>query len=134
MACARAIRPVPGNLRVLVVDDEDEILAMIGAALSESGHQPTLARTDVEAYRHLDLEAESYDAVIVDVNLGSGTTGFDVARYARRSDPYLPVVYVTGYGRASVGRFGVYGARVLEKPFNGEQIVALLESVVQDAG
>lgn len=134
MACARAILPLPGALHVLVVDDEADVVRLVADALKEGGHRPVTALTDAEAYRIIDLEGEALDAVIVDVNLGPGTTGFDVARYARRTDPYLPVIYITGHGRAAVGRFGVYGARVLEKPFNGEQIVAVLEALVSEGG
>jgi DNA-binding NtrC family response regulator len=134
MACARAIVPLPGALHVLVVDDEPDVLRLVAEALREDGHRPVTAQSDAEAYRILDLEGENLDAVIVDVNLGPGTTGFDVARYARRTDPYMPVVYITGHGKAAVGRFGVYGARVLEKPFNGEQIVAVLETLVAEGG
>jgi predicted esterase len=32
--------------------------------------------------------------MIVDVTLGTGTTGFDVARFARQLDPHLAVIYV----------------------------------------
>lgn len=126
---------MPGALasaarRVLVVEDDLRVLGVISDALSEVGFECVCAVNDAVAYRELEASAGSYAALVADINLGPGTTGFDVARKARRQQPTLPVVYVTAQARDSVDRFGVGGAALIEKPFApGELVGAVLRLV-----
>jgi FixJ family two-component response regulator len=71
----------------------------------------------------------TFAAVILDVNLGSGTTGFDVARFARQVVPDLPVIYVSGDAdRVSFETFGVPGSEFLEKPFAPEDMLRIIRA------
>ena len=115
--------------RVLVVEDEAEVCDLIQEQLGEEGYEVICASNDDVAYRTLQREARSFAAVIVDINLGKGTTGFDVARQARRLNPTLPVVYVTGGDPVSVETHGVDGAALVLKPFDREDLLGALETV-----
>jgi CheY-like chemotaxis protein len=55
--------------------------------------------------------------LVADINLGKGTTGFDVARRARQLNPDIKVIYITGQA-AQVGKFGVEDAEMFPKPFS----------------
>jgi DNA-binding response OmpR family regulator len=65
----------------------------------------------------------------VDVNLGRGTTGFDVARFARQVIPDLSVIYITGEASAgSFMAFGVPESDYIQKPFAPGELVEKLRA------
>ena len=115
--------------RVLVVEDEAEVCDLIQQQLGDEGYEVVCAGNDDAAYRTLQREARSFAALIVDINLGRGTTGFDVARHARRLDPAVPVVYVTGGDPSIVDAHAVDGAALVLKPFDREDLLGALEKV-----
>jgi len=80
-------------VRALLVEDDARDRQLLTAALEFRGAQVICAATDQDAY---DLMAtEDVDLLIADIDLGEGTTGYDVARAFRRRSPTLPVFYVT---------------------------------------
>ena len=96
--------------------------------LDPHGFEVTCALGDDAAYRALGRSPSDYRAFIIDIDLGEGTTGFDVARYARRLAPHTPVIFMSGEGDgASVGRFGVPGSIFLRKPFTPEELVQVVQ-------
>ncbi|HYF23434.1 MAG TPA: response regulator [Caulobacteraceae bacterium] len=113
--------------RILVVEDEDELCVLLADQLESAGYQPVCVSDDETAHRTLDAEHRALTALVVDINLGRGTTGYDVARYARRLNPSLPVIYTTGGAAESFTAHQVEGARLLEKPFTREELLAALE-------
>jgi DNA-binding response OmpR family regulator len=106
--------PLAG-ISALIVEDEPLIGMSLEAALSDAGAKVCWVPTDDAAYRKLSA-AGLFNLLIADINLGQGTTGFDVARYARRLDPLLPVIHLSGESPNSVESFGVSGAVFLAKP------------------
>ncbi len=98
---------------------------MICEDLQKQGLSCACARSDREAYKLLGSQA--FDAVVVDVNLGFGTTGFDVARRARQVTPEIRVVYMSGEANArSWMSFGVPSSDYVSKPFPLERLASLL--------
>jgi DNA-binding response OmpR family regulator len=118
-------------VNVLLVEDELQVAELTRDALAEKGFRVTVALDDQMAYRALEGEARSFAAVVTDINLGPGVTGFDVARRARQLNDGIKVVYISGQGPHS-GQFRVADALMVEKPFNprdlAEQIASFVES------
>jgi DNA-binding NtrC family response regulator len=113
-------------VRVLVVDDDPAICNIISLFLEEAELLPVCATTDREAYR-LITSLPTIRGLVVDVNLGPGTTGFDVARFARRVIPGLPVVYISGQATPlAYGSFGVPESDFVEKPFTPKDLLSPL--------
>jgi DNA-binding response OmpR family regulator len=111
--------------RVLVVDDDAGLLAMMCEDLQKQGLACVCARSDREAYKL--LATQPFDAIVVDVNLGIGTTGFDVARRARQVTPEIRVVYISGDANArSWMTFGVPSSDYVSKPFPLDRLAGLL--------
>ncbi|MCR5878935.1 response regulator [Phenylobacterium sp. J367] len=96
-------------VRVLLVEDEADVREVIEEAFVARGLDVRTASTDEEAYRVLKADGRSFGVLVADINLGAGTTGFDVARQARLVNPNLSVIYITGHA-AHLDRFGVEGA------------------------
>lgn len=102
---------------VLLVEDDSEIRELIEDAFEDRGLKVRSADSDRAAYEILEGEARSFGVLVTDINLGVGTTGFDVARRARQLHPAIHVIYITGL-TAQLSRFGVEGGEIFPKPFN----------------
>ncbi|MDQ3851319.1 MAG: response regulator [Thermoproteota archaeon] len=74
------------KLRILVVDDEPDILFTLNAVLSEQGHYVKTFDNPIEALSHLTSNSNNevapyYDLVITDYRMpGSGMSGLDLAK------------------------------------------------------
>lgn len=116
---------------VLVVEDENEVLEVVQDALERRGLTVRTADSDEHAYAILEAEARSFNLLIADINLGVGTTGFDVARRARQLHPDLQVVYITGHA-AHLDRFGVPDAVMFPKPFYPEELAERVVDIIEN--
>lgn len=106
---------------VLLVEDEADVRELIAEAFAEHGIEVRSAENDERAYEMLRESAKDFAVLVADINLGAGTTGFDVARRARTLNRDLKVIYITGHA-AHLGRFGVEGALMFPKPFNPHEL------------
>ncbi len=131
---AAAARRAESALTVLVVDDEREVCDLISDILETAGFDALCVASDTEAYRVL-LQIERFAAILIDIHLGRGTTGFDVARFARQRNPRVPILYISGKsGEDSFRSFGVSGSAFLQKPFAADDLVAKLLDLVDSDG
>ncbi|KQT08319.1 MULTISPECIES: response regulator [Bradyrhizobium] len=123
---------------ILVIEDEDAILAVVEDALAEGGFQIATAKTGKEAIALLKGGLVPYRALVTDVNLLGDRDGWEVARAAREIDPHFPVVYMTGGAADKWPVLGVPNSILLQKPFAPAQVVAavsqLLNAGSQQAG
>jgi CheY-like chemotaxis protein len=113
--------------RVLVVEDDPGVCDLISEVLQEADIRTVCARTDREAYAAIPT-LPTFRALVVDVNLGKGVTGFDIARFARQVIPDIAVLYVSGQSSAeAVDSYGVEDGGYLAKPFTPEALVQALK-------
>ena len=117
--------------RILLVEDEADIRELIEDAFAERGLELRSAASDRAAYEILEAGAGEYDLLIADINLGEGTTGFDVARRARQLNNALRVIYITGHA-AHLARFGVDGGEMFPKPFRPAELADRAMQVLDD--
>ena len=126
---AAAARQTELNTRVLVVEDEHDVCELMADILEAAGFQVCCVNTDGEAYALLGRTRVA--ALVVDINLRAGTTGFDVARFARQAWPGLPTLYVSGQAsERSFSAFGVPGSVFIEKPFKPDELLVRLQALV----
>jgi DNA-binding response OmpR family regulator len=86
------------SVRILVVEDEQELARMANVVLSQRGHSVVVAASGDEA---LDaLHRERFELVISDLGLGAGANGWDLAQAVRDHWPGTRFVLVTGWGAA----------------------------------
>lgn len=83
---------------VLLVDDHRFTRVTLGNALAGRGHHVHALGSAREALAWLATpEAESIDVALVDLDLGTGPTGLDLARELRERRPGLGIVLLTSY-------------------------------------
>jgi len=83
------------SARVLVVDDEAEVRAVLGELLTAQGHR-ILEAADGPAALTL-LETEPVDLVLSDLSM-PGMSGWELAAACRTKFPEVPVGLITGWG------------------------------------
>lgn len=112
--------------RVLIVDDDRSLAALIEEELGKAGFDCVRAASDVNAQRALST-GRPFDILVTDVNLGEGVTGFDLGRLARQRHPKIRVVYTSGEANAQQWMaFGVPASDYLSKPFTLDKLTALV--------
>ena len=116
--------------RVLVVDDEPEMGALLGKGLGRRGYQVRTAGSAAEA---LAILAEhDVEVVVTDLNM-AGMSGLDLAERIVANRPGLPVIVLTAFGslEAAIGalRSGVYD--FLAKPVELDVVAVAVERAVR---
>ena len=84
--------------KVLVVDDDPVVGASFNRVLSGKGYIVVAAENGADALAK--LKDEKFDAVFTDLRM-PGMDGLQVAEKIKATQPWIPVVLVTGYGSAA---------------------------------
>lgn len=115
--------------RVLVVDDEPDILLMLRIALETEGHDPTLAADGESALARLD--DESFDCVLLDLMMPV-MDGLEVMNRLRGRPHAPPVVVFSAKSSIDdmVRAFESGATDYLLKPFSPAGLARLIETVV----
>lgn len=112
--------------RVLVVDDEKDVRAMIAIVLRVRHFEVIEAATAAAGLKA--FEGASFDAAIVDVFLAD-SNGFDLIAALRERAPTLPVVAVSGIATVELASpaVGISNVVSLQKPFRPNDLIAAIE-------
>lgn len=119
-----------GELVVLIVEDYQEIQAIVEDALTDAGFEPTIAASGEEAVTLLKGNKTTYRALVTDIALRGSMDGWEVAKQAREIDPAFPIVYMTGASADQWGVKGVPNSILLTKPFAPPQLVTALSQLL----
>lgn len=81
------------KLRVLIVDDEPLVRSLLAEVLKTLGYETKSAEGSAEARKiHQSFDA---DVAIIDVDLGAGPNGFDLASALRAVSPAIAIIFLT---------------------------------------
>ena len=116
--------------KVLVVDDDKAILAMLHKALKSNGIENDLAISG-EAALEL-LEVNQYDLILLDINM-RGINGFEVIQRIRSKGLTTPIMVVSGRKEDQDALYGLeIGADdYIIKPFNPVTLVAKAKALIR---
>lgn len=124
---------MPQTPAVLLIDDEDVIHQVVVPALFDAGFEVASARRAEQALSLFRRRTTDFCAIITDVNLGPGLSGWDVARLARELVVDIPVIYATASAAHQHPVQGVAGSVVLHKPFLPEELIDALGALLDRA-
>lgn len=115
---ARPEPVLPPGLRVLLVEDDAEVRAVIETFLHQLDCRVLAVATAEQALPALDRAAPPFDLLLSDIALGAGLRGTGLADEAQRRRPALAVLLMSGYSPALEGGERSTGRRreVLRKP------------------
>jgi len=120
-------------VRVLVVDDEPNLIDLLSMALRYEGFQVRTAATGNSAVR-LAREFRP-DAVVLDVMLPD-LDGLEVLRRLRGHTPDVPVLFLTARDAVEdrIAGLTAGGDDYVTKPFSLEEVIARLRALLRRAG
>ena len=127
---------LPPGLRVLLVEDEPEVRAVMHTFLDSLGCKVTGCANADQALIRLQSEPD-VDVLLSDIALGAGMRGTELARRARALRPALAVLLMSGYSaELTQAEEGGNGLRdeLLRKPFGKADLAAALARVLKAAG
>jgi signal transduction histidine kinase len=115
---------------ILVIEDDADVRTLVVNLLENLGYQVTDV-PNVAAARRALAEGGPVDLVLSDVVLPGGASGLEFAKEARKADPDLKIVFMSGYPAAAAEHNGLLGSDqvLLNKPFQRRQ----LSKVLRDA-
>ena len=106
-----------GKASVLVVDDEASVLTTYKLILQQQGYDVVAAATSKEAIEA--VAKQSFSLVLCDFSLEQQHSGFEVIEAARKKDPGVPCVLLTGYATLETAdQAKQQGIEVLFKPID----------------
>ncbi len=110
---------IGGSETVLVVDDNPDLLMVIGGLLESLGYKTLTAHSGAEALQVLRLTDESVALVISDLTM-PGVSGEDLCRLSRELFPDLPFLFCSGNRKAlqNMKSESRRASEVVEKPFD----------------
>ncbi len=115
-------------LRVLLVDDHDEVRAATLGMLEDLGHSVADAASGADALQLLDGQLADWDLLITDYAMPH-TSGTELVEAARRLRPGLPSLIITGYADSETIGDRPDDVAILAKPFSLEQLSHMIAIV-----
>lgn len=119
------------EIRVLLVDDEQELVATIQERLEMRGIATEAVTTGHDALER--IQQVPFDVVVVDLKM-PGLAGADVVQVIRKRRPDTRVLIITGHGARhdELEQLTDSGYRVLLKPFRIDHLIAMIREAVSD--
>ncbi|MFW5862707.1 MAG: PAS domain S-box protein [Spirochaetota bacterium] len=135
--CEKFKNPVfNGSGRILLMDDETDILSVLSAILQSAGYDVTTTESGEEALSEFFSAQENgnpYDCVVLDLTVPGHRGGADIIDDIREIDPQVKAIVSSGYANnrvmAAHKDFGFDG--VLTKPYTHHEVVSLLKDVME---
>jgi two-component system response regulator PilR (NtrC family) len=123
-------RKLRGQPRVLVIDDEPDLLELLELTLSRMGLDTERAENVAQA-KHL-LDKESFDLCLTDMRLPDGE-GLEVVQHIADKALDVPVAVITAHGSAqnAVAALKAGAFDYLSKPVALEQLRALVKQALK---
>jgi signal transduction histidine kinase len=120
---------------ILVVEDQPELLRLIGMFLDGLDYRILTAADGVAARKLLETD-EEIDLLLTDAVMPNGVSGLDLARHARRLRQDLKIVMMSGYVRESgADAFDALEELVfLEKPFRRAKLAETISAALNGGG
>jgi DNA-binding NtrC family response regulator len=122
-------------IRVLIADDQQDVIEALKLLLIDEGYEVTPARSPGDALER--LEAADFDLAILDLNYTRDTTsgqeGFDLMERIRTLDPTLPVLVMTAWSSVAGAVEAMRrGARdYIEKPWDDEKLLVTARTQIE---
>jgi two-component system nitrogen regulation response regulator NtrX len=119
---------------ILIVDDEEDIRALISGILEDEGYTTRQAGSSQGALS--EVAARRPSLVVLDIWMDeSDHDGIETLKLIKREHSEVPVVMISGHGNIETAleasRIGAYD--FIEKPFNTDRLLMVVERAIDDA-
>jgi signal transduction histidine kinase/CheY-like chemotaxis protein/HAMP domain-containing protein len=135
-AGVEAIQPqaIPeGSERILVVEDNEDILEVTSAMLTTFGYRVLCARNGAEAIQTLE-SGQEFELLFSDVVMPNGMNGVELAREARRLRKGIKILLTSGHAGDVLERHqAVDEFPIIDKPYRLADLARRLRSILHEA-
>ncbi|MHB8843589.1 MAG: sigma-54-dependent transcriptional regulator [Nitrospirota bacterium] len=116
--------------RILVVEDDPRMRALIKEYLEKDGYSASVAGGLSEAVSQ--LAAQTFDAVLTDLRIPDGD-GMDVLARVHEKDRQIPVIILTAYAsvKSAVQAIKIGAYDYLQKPFEPEELMLIVKRATE---
>ena len=116
------------GLKVLVVDDEEDIVEVIQDRLEAYGFTVVTAGTGLQALRKISIE--KFDGIFLDVKMPE-MGGIEALEEIRKRDRKIPIIIITSSStrEAAIEAIAKGANEYVLKPFEWEELKAKIEKV-----
>lgn len=119
------------NIKILVVDDEQDLCEILQFNLETEGYSVDLAYSAEEA---LKLDITKYNLLLLDVMMGE-TSGFKMARIIRENPltANIPIIFLTAKDTENdkLTGFNIGADDYISKPFSVREVVARVKAIIR---
>ncbi len=122
-----------GSERIMLVDDEKDILVSTQEALEKFGYSVEVFSNGVQAFQVFKAQPDQFDAVITDMTMPY-MTGTELARKLIEIKSTIPIILCTGYSQI-IHKEKAYAmgiTKYLEKPVPLEDLIRSIQNVFSD--
>jgi CheY-like chemotaxis protein len=118
--------------RILVIDDNEEILVTLRNFLRKKGHIVAAAGNGLDALKLFDAAVDEFDLVITDLVMPN-ISGVAVTSIIKKKNPNIPVIAITGYGEQPEALAKEAQADiVMEKPFKLNNLNRTIQKLLNE--
>jgi CheY-like chemotaxis protein len=122
-----------GSERILVVEDDEDLLEATSAMLTTFGYRVLCVRNGAEAIRMLE-SGQEFELLFSDVVMPNGMNGVELARKARQLNKEMKVLLTSGYAGDVLERYqAVDEFPIIDKPFQLADLARRLRSILHEA-
>jgi DNA-binding response OmpR family regulator len=119
------------KIKLLVIDDNREILAGLENFLSKKKYEVVTAPDGLEGLKTIEAEKKGFDLVITDVVMPN-VSGVGIISIIKSKQPHVPVIAITGMGETPETLAREANADVvLEKPFDLSELEKCIKKLLK---
>ena len=127
------------KIRILIVDDEPDILRGLSVLLEERGHYVNTFDKPAQVLEHIASGAVHYDLVVTDYRMPGGISGLDLAKQVKKETGRKTKVFLmTAFDIASLSELdepelneaakSEIVDEIIQKPIRNDKLIAIIES------
>lgn len=117
---------------ILLVEDEDAMREVTARILTRGGYTVQTSASGPGAIKLFSKAPSAIDLLLTDVIMPT-MVGEDLASHLRTLRPELRVLYISGYAQPILGTRLSKGAKLLEKPFSEQELLAKVREVLDES-
>ena len=120
--------------KIMVVDDEPDILTTVGQMLEMSGFEVIRAASGKECIKKLTQSSANPDLIVLDIMMPE-VSGWDVAAKIKENPRWnkIPIVFLTAKGDVmSIGMGGMTSEDYIVKPFDIKDLIERVKKILEN--
>jgi DNA-binding response OmpR family regulator len=118
------------DILLLLVEDDAILRLDLEEGLTDAGFACLPVSDGSQAIEELTADPQRFRALLTDIRLGDGPTGWDIAQRGRELVPDMPVLYMSGDSSQEWTSKGVPGSVMVAKPYVMAQIFTAVSQLL----